>query len=281
MDTRIYYVTIENKCGEKQVFRVKESLDRIVLVEYLSDNIKKVFIPSEINGKVVDEIGDRCFFSHKEINEISFPNTIKTIGVAAFALCNRLCELILPDSVTEIEQSAFRDCKSLNKIVLSAGLRVLNFGVFSFCSMFNGEVIVPPGLEVIESHAFYSSGSFSINLPDSVKEIKYYAFDQSSPIITTSLTYDKGWVSSWPYGKEIQDNLGRKGTISGFRRVEGRCMILDSVIDGVKRSFFYPPISDDFNFSFVEDEDQKYMEKYKSECKDANRVFNAWLRGWV
>ena len=79
----------------------------------MSKDAAVVDIPSFIGEKPVVAIGDNCFFVHKEIITISFPETLKIIGMQAFGTCKGFTELILPDSVTDIESYAFRDCTGL------------------------------------------------------------------------------------------------------------------------------------------------------------------------
>lgn len=164
-------ISIENSLHQMQEFVIDEYEDHIVLRIFLSRNLEHVDIPSTFEGKKVTVIGDSCFDSCMNLKTLSFPNTLESIGFSAFGDCKRLTELILPDSVTEIDCLAFHDCRGLKKVVLPKKLKRLKSGVFCFCYLRDPEFILPDGLEVIESTAFSSGGSFDLVIPDSVKEI--------------------------------------------------------------------------------------------------------------
>lgn len=174
-------VIIENSLHQQQEFGIDEYEDHIVLCAYLSHDVAAVDIPSFIDGKPITAIGGDCFFAHKEITAVSFPETLKIIGAQAFAMCKGIRELILPDSITEIETFAFRDCTGLRKIVLPSGLRTLKRGVFAFTYLPNDvAIIINGGLETIEPRVF-SSGDlnqfFAVRIPSSVKECAPDAFE--------------------------------------------------------------------------------------------------------
>jgi hypothetical protein len=56
------------------------------------------------------------------LTSITLPNTVTTIGDAAFKECTSLTSITLPDSVTTIGQSAFYGCHSLTYISVPASL---------------------------------------------------------------------------------------------------------------------------------------------------------------
>ena len=191
-------VSATNRKGQSQEFLVEEYEDRIVLRSYISENIEDVDIPDLINEKPVTQIGGDCFFGHREILHVAYPNTLEFIDCQAFALCNGIRELILPDSITEISSFAFRDCKALKRIKLPERLRVLRPSVFSFCYLPDDvDIILNDGLEEIETHVFYSGGlnCFTLRIPESVKTISPGAFEPGMEIIT-SLPRDEAWFKT-------------------------------------------------------------------------------------
>ena len=79
-----------NPDGETQMFLVKKNEDSVTLIRYISDNLKNVSIPAQINGKPVTVIGESCFEGHKEIRHVSFPDTLTDIGDFAFRMCKKM-----------------------------------------------------------------------------------------------------------------------------------------------------------------------------------------------
>ncbi|PID84592.1 hypothetical protein CSB09_00005, partial [Candidatus Gracilibacteria bacterium] len=79
------------------------------ITDYIATCTKNVIIPNQIKGVDVENIGDNAF-KNKNITSVAFPNTVKTIGNAAFAN-NQIgtggAVLTLPDSLTQVWPGAF------------------------------------------------------------------------------------------------------------------------------------------------------------------------------
>ncbi|WP_270567652.1 hemoblobin-interacting domain-containing protein, partial [Clostridium beijerinckii] len=101
-----------------------------------------VVIPSQINNKPVTSIGQEAFEGrdiHGEptqsyyITSIIIPNTIKSIGIGAFAHCIYLTSISIPNSVTSIGHAAFADCGNLRSIEVPDS--VTNIGPYAFAEI--------------------------------------------------------------------------------------------------------------------------------------------------
>lgn len=78
-----------------------------------------VIIPSKIQGKNVTGIGNNCF-KNSNITSVQIPETVKSIGSAAFQGCVKLRNVIFADTKVEVTIgiSAFKGCESLKNINL-------------------------------------------------------------------------------------------------------------------------------------------------------------------
>lgn len=47
---------------------------------------------------------------------MTIPDSVISIGVSAFANCNKLTSVVIPDSVTSIASSAFSGCSGLTSV---------------------------------------------------------------------------------------------------------------------------------------------------------------------
>ena len=79
------------------------------------------------------------------------PESVTTIGWAAFIECKNLTNIEIPDGVTNIGEHAFDGCQSLTSVVIPAGVTTVE--AFAFCGC--------PSLK-------------SIEIPNSVSEIRIY-----------------------------------------------------------------------------------------------------------
>ena len=111
--------------------------------------------------KITVESGNSCYDSRDNCNSIIetetntliagcknsvIPNSVTSIGNAAFYGCSGMTELTLPDGVTSIGESAFRDCSGLSKITSLAEIPPMcGFKVFNGVNKTNCELIVPEG----------------------------------------------------------------------------------------------------------------------------------------
>lgn len=153
--------------------------------------------------------------------KITVPETVKTIGVAAFSYdyslkevvfadgieieeipqgafgyCESLQKIVVPDSVKSIGYMAFYECENLSSVILPEGLEIIYAEAFEGCQAL-GEITLPQTLTTIGSLAFYTSGLTEIVIPDSVRDIEITLTDENGD---TQLDDDGNPVTSVMYG---------------------------------------------------------------------------------
>lgn len=101
-------------------------------------------------------IFENAFYNHRDIEEISFENSVESeftiIMQRGFQLCVKLHKINIPDSVQIIEQNAFNTCLSLPKIEM-LGLVTLGDTAFAGCSSLKS-IVIGDKIESIGSYAF-------------------------------------------------------------------------------------------------------------------------------
>lgn len=116
---------------KKWIYKKKED-GTLIITAYKGDETE-VVIPERIGKAVVTEL-DRQVFSvdakrisnmaaRKKIAKIVIPNTVQTIGSAAFWGCESLVEIEIPDSVTVMGTHMFTLCSALKNLKLSKNHR--------------------------------------------------------------------------------------------------------------------------------------------------------------
>lgn len=86
--------------------------------------------------------------------------TVVRIYYAAFCACSNLNAVTIPQSVTTIGADAFKSCTSLGVVNLTKGLKKIESGAFQYCSRLN-YIILPEGVTDIGSKSFAGCSSLT------------------------------------------------------------------------------------------------------------------------
>lgn len=140
----------------------------------------------------VTTIGDAAFRSCYPLTSITLPEGLTSIGKQAFEFCGSLVSLTLPEGVTSIDENTFYFCTSLTSISLPEGVTSIGDYAFSYCTSLDS-IALPKSLYHIDDNAFnYCTSLESITLPEGVNYIGNYAFSSCESL--TSITLPEGRI---------------------------------------------------------------------------------------
>jgi hypothetical protein len=120
--------------------------------QYKGDIVIPETITYEGKEYTVTAIGESAFFQ-RNITSITFPNSITSIGRAAFYCCSLLDSVALPEKVTVIGDMLFANCTSLRRVVIPEGLTLIDNSAFNSCYSLDS-LIIPNSVTRIEDWAF-------------------------------------------------------------------------------------------------------------------------------
>ena len=143
------------------------------LITYFG-NDENVYVPQGV------ETIDEAAFAEKEIHLVVLPNSVKSIGIAAFYNCEKLEKIDIPSSIKEVGEFAFEGCKSLETITL-------------------------PDIMSVPNGCFRESGLKKIQLPETIQSIGAYAFYGCSSL--EDVVFNEGLVRIDSLAFKDCDNL--------------------------------------------------------------------------
>ena len=180
------------------------SKDKMTLIEYPSA-VGEVTIPAGVSI-----INSCAFENNSNITSVVIPEGVTSIGDKAFYYCRNLTSVTIPDSVKYIGSIAFSSCDGLTSVHISdlAAWCNIEFADSAANPLYYGaklylndnlvtDLVIPNGVESINSYAFTGSGLTSVTIGDSVTSIGNGAFSYCYSL--TSVTIGKN-VSSIGYG---------------------------------------------------------------------------------
>ena len=166
-------------------------------IRSFTKNIKEIELP-----ETVVEIGDYAFgkqsmgfgYYFTALKQINIPNSVTSIGSAAFQGCTGLTSVIIPNSVTSIGEDAFFECTGLISVTIPNSVTSITTYAFAGCTSLRS-VTIPDSVTSIDWGAFAGcTGLTSVTIPNSVTSIGSIAFDDVPHI------YYNGTATGAPWG---------------------------------------------------------------------------------
>ena len=170
-------------------------------------------ITSVVLGDGVTNIGQYAFCNLQSLSSVTIPDSVTRIHFGAFEGCSILMRIDIPESVKYIGGCVFDRCFSLSEISLPQGLEYIYYDPFKDTPWYeaqpdgmiyigkvaycykgdmpeNTHITLPEGTTCIAGGAFDRSGLTSIDIPQSVRWIGPYAFDECNNL--SAITFPDG-----------------------------------------------------------------------------------------
>lgn len=134
-------------------------------------------IPSEVNGKEIDQIWTSGFEGAVGLTDITIPASIGRLGTAAFESTG-LTHVTIPDTVQQVDPAVFQNCTKLVSVKLPAGLAEIDQYMFANCISLQ-YVDMPDSITKINIYAFHNCTSLtSLALPKNLSSLSVGCFDK-------------------------------------------------------------------------------------------------------
>ena len=194
---------------------------------------RQLAVPSGITG-VARVYGEN-------LEEVSLPNSVTSLGFMAFGGNEKLKTVHLSDYITSLDWGVFMDCEALETITFSNCLTSIELEAFENCSTLK-QVTLPESLERIGDRAFAECSSLKeIQIPETVVSIGEDVFQGVSEdfvIVGTEGSYAEAYAKEQGYtfrtmvGGEKEVIVEQENVSAGEPKGETYQVTLDAV-DGV------------------------------------------------
>lgn len=151
--------------------------DNYVLLAYPAGRQGAYTIPSEVNGKEIDQIWTSGFEGAASLTDITIPASIGRLGTAAFENTG-LTHVTIPDTVHQVDPAVFQNCTSLVSVKLPNSITEIDQYLFANCISLQ-HVDMPDTITKINIYAFHNCTSLtSLALPEGLTSLSVGCFEK-------------------------------------------------------------------------------------------------------
>lgn len=139
-------------------------------------SVKNLILPNSLNT-----IGSAAFLGFDSVETIVIPESVEIIEKYAFQMCKSLASIALPKNLNNIDAKAFGNCGNLYSLTISSEnttFKAVNNMLLSkdgkrlyLVAPAIKKVNIPKGVGILEKEAMFTSNAGKINIPATVKEI--------------------------------------------------------------------------------------------------------------
>lgn len=181
-------------CGALESVEIPEGVKWIESLAFRGcAGLSEIFIPASIKS-----IGEGAFYYCTALEEISIPEGVKHIGPSVFRNCESLKEIVLPNSVVDCGQYTFAFCYDLVSVKLSNNITVIPNSMFGDCESLE-TVEMSDNVTIIGEYAFNYCGKVNFQLPKSLKEVHYCAFQYCRSMTNITLPSSLEFIADFAF----------------------------------------------------------------------------------
>ncbi len=182
------------------------------------------------------EIGREAFGGCTELESVTIPESVESVGLGAFWYCESIESAVIPKNVKHIEDYLFSGCKNLESVTIPEGAKRIGAAAFAGCGKLK-KIIIPgsvveighdafleceslesvvlkKGVVSIGDKAFEKCGSLkSVTIPEGVEEIHDSAFQACSSLTEATIPEEVKFIGEYAFfGCDIKEITIPKGT---------------------------------------------------------------------
>ncbi len=178
----------------KKIWSFDNREDGSVIITRYKGKRTEIEVPAKIGKKAVTAVGEFAFSSdaprltveqrnfRRAITKVKLPDSIQSIGKAAFQNCWKMSELNIPENVAEIGDNALCGCQKVTEFIVPEAVEKMGNGLFAGCVALRS-VKLPESTTEIGDYMFSNCRDLQeIKLPVAVQRIGRWAFNRCSSL---------------------------------------------------------------------------------------------------
>lgn len=194
-----------------------------------NNNVKYVHIPEGVTC-----IGNNAF-ENSSLRSIDLPVHLERIGAFAFSNCSYLTRVGMPTSLDTMGRGAFELCTRLTSIDIPNGLRTLPFEAFMWCPSLS-HITWGDSVETIDSYAFGNCAFSELEMPSTLRIIRYEAFWKGAKINKFAFsapidTLEYGVFEEHPLGTLVLKNINPPAVV--IDSFNDNCFLTGTTVDSI------------------------------------------------
>ena len=188
----------------RYAYKENEDGETVTITEFLgpvdpaNNGPYNITIPATLGGHPVTGLGESSFSTehfdsplydihHTKIQSVTIPESVTSIGRAAFLNCTGLTSLTIKGVATSIGAAAFSTCTSLTSLSLVGSFQTIGEHAFASCNSLTS-LSLTCDVQKIGDYAFANCTSLtSLSLTGNVQKIGDHAFSSCSSLKTVTL----------------------------------------------------------------------------------------------
>ena len=195
-------------------------------VDPANDGPYDITIPDKLGGHPVTGLGESSFSTghfdsplydihHTKIQSVTIPESVTSIGRAAFMNCTGLTSLTIKGVATSIGPGAFSTCTSLISLSLVGSFQTIGEHAFASCNSLTSPSLTCD-VQKIDDYAFVTCNSLtSLSLTGDIQKIGDYAFYYCPSLKTVTLPKSLTSIGLLAFGSCTSlDSIEIPGTVT-------------------------------------------------------------------
>ena len=147
----------------------------------------------------VTSIGEAAFYDCRSLTSITIPNSVTSIGERAFSECSSLTSIAIPNSVTSIGDEAFSSCRSLTSVTIGNSVTSIGEAAFYNCRSLTS-ITIPNSVTSIGERAFSECSSLPVE--NNLRYADTYLVEAVDATLSTySIKEGTKWIGSSAFSR--------------------------------------------------------------------------------